>query len=76
MGERNKESGSSEEGKTKDQTQFFYITSMSWKAHDQKYHGYIDDVIFVLFGIEDASTGGIDVVAGDLLKGLRVCGEE
>lgn len=51
-----------------DQTQFFYITSMSWKAHDQKYHGYIDDVIFVLFGIEDASAGGIDVVAGDLLK--------
>lgn len=64
-----------EEGKTMDQTQFLYLTSLSWKSHGQKYHGYIDDVIFVLFGIEDVSTAGIDVVAGDLLKGLRTCTE-
>ena len=52
----------------KDQTQMFYVTSISWKKHGQKYHGYIDDVMFVLFGIEDADTGGIDVTAGDLVK--------
>lgn len=57
----------------KDQTQMFYVTSISWKKHGQKYHGYIDDVMFVLFGIEDADTGGIDVTAGDLVKGLGLC---
>jgi hypothetical protein len=57
----------------KDQTQMFYVTSISWKKHGQKYHGYIDDVMFVLFGIEDADTGGIDVTAGDMLEGLGLC---
>ena len=62
-----------EDKKIMNQTQFLYVTSLSWKSHGQKYHGYIDDVVLVLFGIEDASTGGIDVVAGDLLKGLNLC---
>ena len=55
------------------ETQFLYVTSISWKSHSQKYHGYIDDVVFVLFGIEDYSAAGIDVFAGDLLKGLELC---
>lgn len=56
-----------------DQTQMFYVTSLSWKKHGQKYHGYIDDVMFVLFGIEDGDAGGIDVLAGDMLEGLGLC---
>lgn len=63
------------DGRGTDQTQMFYVTSISWKKHGQKYHGYIDDVMFVLFGIEDADTGGIDVTAGDLLTGLGLCEE-
>lgn len=51
----------------------FYITSMSWKSHAQKYHGYIDDVIFVAFGVEDTMAGVIDVLAGDLLQDLAFC---
>lgn len=55
------------------QTQMLYVTSMSWKQKGQKYHGYIDDIIFLAFGVEDADTGGIDVLAGDLLQDLGLC---
>jgi len=53
--------------------EMFYVTSVSWKDKGQKYHGYIDDVLFVAFGIEDEQTAAIDVVAGDLLRGLGTC---
>ncbi|RMZ89024.1 hypothetical protein DV736_g3738, partial [Chaetothyriales sp. CBS 134916] len=53
--------------------EFFYITSMSWKTHGQKYHSFIDDVVFMSFGIEDARSGTIDVKAGDLLQDLAYC---
>jgi hypothetical protein len=56
-----------------DHTEMFYITSLSWKMHGQKYHGYIDDLLFISFGIEDSGSGGIDVLAGDLLRDLRQC---
>lgn len=56
-----------------DQTEMFYITSMSWKVQGMRYHGYLDDVLFVGFGIEDRDTGGIDVLAGDLLATLGLC---
>lgn len=55
------------------ETEMFYVTSMSWKTQGQKYHGYIDDVLFIAFGIEDERTAGIDVVAGDLLRDLGLC---
>lgn len=55
------------------QTEMFYLTSLSWKAQDHKYHGYIDDVVFIAFGIEDSKSAGIDVVAGDLLMDLGLC---
>ncbi|KAJ9612514.1 hypothetical protein H2200_004111 [Cladophialophora chaetospira] len=55
------------------QTEMFYVTSMSWKTHGQRYHGYIDDVVFIGFGIEDERSAGIDVVAGDLLRDLGLC---
>lgn len=56
-----------------DVTEFFYITSMSWKNHGQMYHGYIDDVLFLTFGVEDSRGGALDVVAGELLKDLAYC---
>lgn len=57
------------------QTEMFYVTSVSWRRAGQKYHGYVDDVMFIGFGIEDSATGGIDVVAGDLLQDLSLCGD-
>ncbi|KAK5105747.1 hypothetical protein LTR62_002183 [Meristemomyces frigidus] len=54
-------------------TEMFYVTSISWKGHDQKYHGYVDDVLLLAFGIEDARSGGIDVKAGDLLQDIAFC---
>ncbi|KAI1204583.1 uncharacterized protein F4807DRAFT_326970 [Annulohypoxylon truncatum] len=55
--------------------QMFYVTSMSWKARGQKYHGYLDDTLFLNFGIEDRETASIDVLASDLLVGLGYCHE-
>lgn len=57
------------------QTQMLYVTSVSWKKHGMKYHGYIDDVMFLAFGVEDADTGGIDILAGDLLQDLGYCAD-
>jgi len=63
------------EGEGTDQAEMIYITSMSWKAHGQKYHGYIDDVVFLAFGIEDSQSAGIDVVVGDLLMDIGLCND-
>ena len=56
------------------ETEMVYVTSMSWKAADRHYHGFLDDVLFLGFGIEDEQAGAIDVVASDLLEGLDYCG--
>lgn len=56
-------------------TEMFFVTSMSWKTRGQKYHGFIDDVLFLSFGIEDKTTAGMDVLAGDILKGLGHCSD-
>jgi hypothetical protein len=61
------------DGNLMDRAQMMYVTSVSWKNPGQKYHGYIDDTLFVFFGIEDNSAGVIDVVAGDLLADLVQC---
>lgn len=55
------------------QTEMLFVTSISWKAHGARYHGYADDVMFLAFGIEDEKTGGIDILAGDLLADLNFC---
>ncbi|RDW69939.1 hypothetical protein BP5796_08336 [Coleophoma crateriformis] len=55
------------------QTEMFYVTSLSWKTQGQKYHGFVDDVMFMSFGIEDSRTAGIDITAGDLLKDMGLC---
>jgi hypothetical protein len=55
------------------QSEMMYVTSISWKTHGQRYHGFVDDVLFIGFGIEDAATGVIDVRAGDLVDGIELC---
>jgi len=54
-------------------TSMFYVTSIAWKEHGLKYHAYMDDVLFLGFGIEDNRAGGIDVPAEDLLQGIGLC---
>lgn len=56
-----------------EQSEMLYITSMSWKDPSRLYHGYLDDVLFIGFGIEDCKTGGIDVLASDLLAAIERC---
>ena len=54
--------------------QMIYIVSMNWKKQGQNYHGFLDDELFLSFGIEDHDTAGIDIIAGDLFRGLGKCG--
>jgi len=54
-------------------TEMFYVTSISWKTHGQKYHGYLDDPLFLGFGIEDTRAGMIDILAEDLFQDLGFC---
>ncbi|MCJ1444198.1 MAG: hypothetical protein MMC23_004699 [Stictis urceolatum] len=56
-----------------DGTELFYITSISWKKQGLKYHGFIDDELFLGFGVEDKRSAGIDIVAGDLFLDLGFC---
>ncbi|PPJ57807.1 hypothetical protein CBER1_00153 [Cercospora berteroae] len=57
----------------KGHTEQIFFTSMSWKNKGQTYHGYVDDPLFLSFGIEDGKAGVIDVHAGDLLQDLAEC---
>lgn len=59
----------------KETSDMFYVTSMSWKSRDQKYHGFIGDEMFLGFGVEDVRTGGIDIRAEDILKDMGLCFE-
>lgn len=56
-----------------DTTEMFYVTSIAWKTKGLKYHGYVDDVMFLAFGIEDERAAGIDVQAGSVLANLGLC---
>lgn len=56
-------------------TESLSATSISWKGKGQRYHGYVDDVVFLTFTIEGARSGGIDVLAGELLANLGLCSE-
>jgi hypothetical protein len=55
-------------------TEMMFVTSIGWKGREQRYHGYLDDVMFLGFGVEDIGTGGIDVLAEDVLVDLGLCG--
>ncbi|KAJ9497740.1 hypothetical protein H2202_006773 [Exophiala xenobiotica] len=62
-------------GRVEKQDEMFYVTSMNWKTPGQHYHGYLDDPLFLGFGIEDTRSGGIDALAADLLKDLGSCAD-
>ncbi|UNI21644.1 hypothetical protein JDV02_007617 [Purpureocillium takamizusanense] len=51
----------------------FYVTSMAWKSRARRYSGFLDDELFLGFGIEDNKAGAIDVLAGELLGDLGLC---
>ncbi|SMR59138.1 unnamed protein product [Zymoseptoria tritici ST99CH_1A5] len=55
------------------QTEMLFTTSMSWQSHDLTYHGHLDDVLFLTFGVEDKRGGILDVVVGDLIADLAYC---
>ncbi|KAI6711712.1 hypothetical protein PZA11_006327 [Diplocarpon coronariae] len=63
------------EGGDWEQTEMFYVTSMSWKERGRKYHGHVDDVLLIAFGIEDERAGAIDILAGDLFAEMGLCAE-
>ncbi|KAK4108108.1 hypothetical protein N656DRAFT_718792 [Canariomyces notabilis] len=54
-------------------TEMVYVTSINWKERGVRYHGYLDDVLFLGFGVEDKTSGGIDVRGADLLVDLGLC---
>ena len=56
------------------QTEMLYVTSMNWKERDVKWRGHVDDVVMLGFGIEDERSGGMNLVVGDLLQDLGLCG--
>lgn len=56
-----------------DHSEMFFVVSMSWKTPGQMYHGYMDDEMFLGFGIEDSMSAGIDILASDLLQDLGYC---
>lgn len=63
-----------DDGPVRNATELFYVTAVAWRARGQRYHGFVDDVVFVAFGIEDRRSAGIDVLAGDLLGHMGLCG--
>lgn len=54
-------------------TERFSISSISWKNHVQKYHGYSDDKIMLGLSIEDGRAAIMDVKVSDLLQDLAYC---
>ncbi|KAF2762326.1 hypothetical protein EJ05DRAFT_434542 [Pseudovirgaria hyperparasitica] len=55
------------------QTEMLYVTSMAWKEPGLRYHGFLDDIIWIGFGIEDNYTAAMDVKARDLFPDLQRC---
>ncbi|KAK4618114.1 hypothetical protein CLAFUR4_12174 [Fulvia fulva] len=61
------------ESRPHDQSEMVFTTSVSFMGRGRGYHGYLDDKVMISFGIEDQKSGGIDVVAEDLVKSLELC---
>lgn len=59
----------------RDTSDMFYVTSIAWKRPGVTYHGYLDDELFIGFGIEDRESGAIDVTAEELMSRLGLCAE-
>lgn len=59
--------------KPREHHEMMYVTSMNWKEKDKKYHGFLDDAVFLGFGREDRVTSAMDVLAGELIGELVMC---
>lgn len=59
----------------KHHSQMLFIVSMAWKAPGQNYHGFLDDDLFISFGVEDQASAGIVVKASDILANLNLCAD-
>lgn len=57
------------------ETGMIYITSINWRDQGLNYHGYLDDMLMIGHGIEDKLSGGMDILAEDLLDSMALCGE-
>lgn len=57
-------------------TDMLFVTSIAWRDPAQTYHGFLDDVLFVAFGVDDERSAAIDVRAEDLLRGIALCEDE
>ena len=55
------------------QPESFYMTSINWADKGHTHLGYLDDDIFLAFGIEDIGAGGIQILAADLLADMGLC---
>ncbi|KAL2164005.1 hypothetical protein VTH06DRAFT_3219 [Thermothelomyces fergusii] len=65
-------------GRTRNQglpTDVVSVTSANWRDRGLNYHGYLDDVVMLAFQYGNRHPAAIDVLAGDLLVGLRLCEE-
>lgn len=71
---REKPQGSAEAGFSKSKDQLFYVTSINFRERGKDYHGFLDDDLFLSFGIEDERSGTIDVRVADLVQDLGMCG--
>nr|POE65676.1 hypothetical protein CFP56_58782 [Quercus suber] len=56
-----------------DQTEMVYVTSMAWKEKNVTYQGFLDDELWLGFGVEDRKSGGMDVIAQTLMDDLDFC---
>jgi hypothetical protein len=56
-------------------TDMVYVVGMNWKEKGLNYHGYLDDELFLTFGVDDKRAGAIDILASDLLTGLGLCSD-
>jgi hypothetical protein len=57
----------------KGHSEMFYVTSLNWRDKGRGYHGFLDDVVMLGFGVEDSRTAGMDVLAGSLVEALSFC---
>ena len=61
------------ENRPHDQSEMVFTTSVAFMGRGRGYHGYLDDRVMISFGIEDQMSGGIDVLAEDLVRWLKLC---
>jgi len=57
----------------KDEHEMIYITSFNWKKRGNRYHGFLDDELFLSFGREDTFMSVMDTTPERLIGELMFC---